>query len=89
MVIEIQTRPNAGIPFGFADGILLLDLEFTSAVSAVIMMCGSLGISKPQQKQDLQRCRDLQSMIIMIKQPNNLHMDKDQDDDYDDDYGYR
>ena len=29
MVIEIQTRPNAGIPFGFADGILLLDLEFT------------------------------------------------------------
>ena len=29
-VIEIQTRPNAGIPFGFADGIigiLLLDLE--------------------------------------------------------------
>ena len=62
---------------------------FTSAVSAVIMMCGSLGISKPQQKQDLQRCRDLQSMIIMIKQPN-LHMDNlDKDQDQDDDYGYR
>ena len=83
MVIEIQTRPNAGIPFGFADGIFLLDLEFTS--SAVIKWCAD-----PLACQSLNRnrtCRAAEHDHIWSSWSNNQTTTwirtNNQDDDYD------